>query len=138
MCIRDSLLCLFSSKDDLAAGRTGRSCQTLADDLCSLQGSSVELGMQQGIQLLGLHAQDSLLLGDRDLVHQIAGDLETSLCGTLAVTGLQHIQVAVLNGELHIPVSYTHLSKAAKMEKPPHECLLRRFRARLKKSKSAS
>ena len=27
-----------------------------------LQGSSVELGMQQGVQLLGLHAQDSLLL----------------------------------------------------------------------------
>ena len=98
----DHLLCLFSSKDDLAAGRTGRSCQTLADDLCSLQGSSVELGMQQGIQLLGLHAQDSLLLGDHALVHQIAGDLQSSLCGTLAVTGLQHIQVAVLNGELHI------------------------------------
>ena len=98
----DHLLCLFSSKDDLAAGRTGRSCQTLADDLCSLQGSSVELGMQQGIQLLGLHAQDSLLLGDHALVHQVACDLQSSLCGTLAVTGLQHIQVAVLNGELHI------------------------------------
>ena len=34
----DHFLCLFSSKDDLAAGRTGRSCQALADDLCSLQG----------------------------------------------------------------------------------------------------
>ena len=98
----DHLLCLFSSKDDLAAGRTGRSCQTLADDLCSLQGSSVELGMQQGIQLLGLHAQDSLLLGDHALVHQVTCDLQSSLSGTLAVTGLQHVQVAVLNGELHI------------------------------------
>ena len=62
----DHLLSLFGGEDDLAAGRTGRSCQTLADDLSSLQGSCVELGMQQGIQLLGLHAQDSLLLGDQN------------------------------------------------------------------------
>ena len=98
----DHLLCFLSSKDDLAAGRTGRSCQTLADDLCSLQSSSIELGMQQGIQLLGLHAQDSLLLGDHALVHQVACDLQSSLCGALAVAGLQHVQVAVLDGELHI------------------------------------
>ena len=98
----DHLLCLFSSKDDLAAGRTGRSCQTLADDLGGLQGSGVELGMQQGIQLLGLHAQDSFLLGNHALVHQITCDLQSSLSGTLAVTGLQHVQMAVLDGELHI------------------------------------
>ena len=98
----DHLLSLFGGEDDLAAGRTGRSCQTLADDLSSLQGSCVELGMQQGIQLLGLHAQDSLLLGDHALVHQVTCDLQSSLSGTLAVTGLQHVQVAVLNGELHI------------------------------------
>ena len=98
----DHLLSLFGGEDDLAAGRTGRSRQTLADDLSSLQGSCVELGMQQGIQLLGLHAQDSLLLGDHALVHQVTCDLQSSLSGTLAVTGLQHIQVAVLNGELHI------------------------------------
>ena len=98
----DHLLCFLSGKDDLAAGGTGRSCQALADDFGSLQGSGIELGMQQGIQLLGLHAQDSLLLGDHALVHQVACDLQSSLCGTLAVTGLQHIQVAVLNGELHI------------------------------------
>ena len=98
----DHLLSLFGGEDDLAAGRTGRSCQALANDLSSLQGSCVELGMQQSIQLLGLHAQDSLLLGDHALVHQVTCDLQSSLSGTLAVTGLQHIQVAVLNGELHI------------------------------------
>ena len=98
----DLLLCFLSSEDDLAAGGTGRSCQTLADDLGCLQGSGVELGMQQGIQLLGLHAQDSLLLGDHALVHQITCDLQSGLSGALAVTGLQHVQVAVLDGELHI------------------------------------
>ncbi len=41
----------------------------------AFRASSVELGMQQGIQLLGLDAQDSLLLGDHALVHQVAGDL---------------------------------------------------------------
>ena len=98
----DHLLSLLGGEDDLAAGRTGRSSQALAHDLSGLQGSGVELGMQQGVQLLGLHAQDSLLLGDHALVHQVAGDLQGSLGGALAVTGLQHIQVAVLNGELHI------------------------------------
>ena len=33
---------------------------------------------------------------------QVTCNLQSSLSGTLAVTGLQHIQVAVLNGELHI------------------------------------
>ena len=58
--------------------------------------------MQQGIQLLGLDAQHSLALGDHALVHQVACNLQSGLSGTLAVTGLQHIQVAILDGELHI------------------------------------
>ena len=47
----------------------------------------------------------------RQLVHQIAGDLQSSLSGTLAVTGLQHIQVAILKGELHI-LSLIHIFRA--------------------------
>ena len=98
----DHLLSLFGGEDQLAAGGAGGSCQALADNLGGLQGSGIELGMQQGVQLLGLNAQDSLLLGDHALVHQVAGDLQSGLSGTLAVTSLQHEQLAVLDGELHI------------------------------------
>ena len=58
--------------------------------------------MQQAVQLLGLHTQHSLLLADHALVHQVDGDLQGGGGGALAVAGLQHIQLAVLNGKLHI------------------------------------
>ena len=58
--------------------------------------------MQQGVQLLGLNAQNGSLLADNALVHQVAGDPQSSLGGTLAVTGLQHEELAILDGELHV------------------------------------
>ena len=58
--------------------------------------------MQQAVQLLGLYAQHGLFLGDHALVYQVNGDLQSGSSGALAVTGLQHIQLAVLDGELHI------------------------------------
>ena len=100
--VLDLLFSIFSAEDNATAGRSRRSGQALADCFSSLQGSSVKLRVQQGIQLLGLNAQYSGALIDNALINEVAGDLQSSLCGTLAVTGLQHIQVAVLNGELHI------------------------------------
>ena len=58
--------------------------------------------MQQGVEVTGLDHSDSLLLVDHAFVDQVAGDLQSSRSGTLTVTGLQHVQLAVLNGELHI------------------------------------
>ena len=58
--------------------------------------------MQQGIQLLGLNAQYSGALIDNALINEVAGDLQSSLCGALAVTGLQHKELAIFDGELHV------------------------------------
>ena len=58
--------------------------------------------MQQSIQVTGLDHSHSLFLGSHSLVHQIAGDLQGSLCSSLAVPGLQHVELFILNGELHI------------------------------------
>ena len=58
--------------------------------------------MQQGIQIAGIDHGHGLLLGDHALVHQIAGDLQSGGSGALAVTGLEHIQLAVFYGKLHI------------------------------------
>ena len=96
------VLGILSGEYHLAAGSAGGSRQALADDLGLLQRLSVKLGMQQAVQLLGLYAQHCLFLGDHALIHQVNGDLQGGGSGALAVTGLQHIQLAVLNGELHI------------------------------------
>lgn len=58
--------------------------------------------MQQGVELLGIDAAHSLLLVDHTLVHQIHGHLQGGGGGALAVAGLQHIELAILDGELHV------------------------------------
>ena len=96
------LLGVFGGEYHLAAGSAGGSSQALADNFGLLHGLGIELGMQQGIQLLGLYAENSLFLVDHALVHQVNSDLQSSGSGTLAVTGLQHVELAILNGELHV------------------------------------
>ena len=93
---------IFRGEDDLAAGSSGRSAQAAADGGSLLQGLGIELGMQQGIQVPGIDHGHGLLLVDHAFVQQIAGNLQGGLGGTLAVTGLQHIELAVFHGELHI------------------------------------
>ena len=99
-----SLPCLsrLGGEHDLTASRAGGSTQTASDGRSRLQRLGVELRVQERIQVTGINHQDSLFLGAHTLVHQVAGDLQRRLGGTLAVTGLQHIQLAVLDGELHI------------------------------------
>ena len=63
--------------------------------------------MEQGVQRAGLDHGHSLLFVDHALVHQVAGDFQGGSGGALAVSGLKHIQLAMLHGEfhvLHIPV----------------------------------
>ena len=93
---------VLGGKDDLAAGGAGRGGQSLRHGGGFLQGLVVELGMEQGVQIAGIDHHDGILLGDHALVHQVTGDLQRGLGGALAVTGLKHIELAVLHGELHI------------------------------------
>ena len=93
---------IVSGKYNLAACSAGRCAQTLADRRSSLQCLCVELGVQQGVQISRVDHQNSLLLVDHALVNQVASDLQCSLCGSLTVTALEHVQLLVLNGELHI------------------------------------
>ena len=88
--------------DDLAAGGAGRGGQRLAHRGGSLQRGGVKLGMQQRIQVAGIDHGHGLLLGDHALVHQVAGDLQGGGSGALAVAGLEHVQLAMLHGELHV------------------------------------
>ena len=96
------LLGVLSGEHDLAAGGAGGGGQSLAHRLGGLQGLGIELGMQQGVQVAGIDHGDGLLLGDHALVHQVAGDLQRGGRGALAVAALQHVQLTVLHGELHV------------------------------------
>ena len=93
---------IFCGKDHTAAGSAGRSGQALADDFGSLERLDVKLRMEQGIELLGLDAHDGLVLGNHAFVHKVDGDLEGGGGGALAVTGLEHVELAVFNGKLHV------------------------------------
>ena len=61
-----------------------------------------EVGVQHGVEAVGLDHQQGFLLGDEALVHQIHGDLQSRAGGALAVPGLEHVQLAPLDGELHV------------------------------------
>ena len=93
---------ILSGKYHLAAGSAGRCTQTLAQRSGSLQGCGVKLGMQQRIQVAGVDHGHRLCLCLVALIYQVTGNLQSSLGSSLTVTALQHVQLLVLNGELHI------------------------------------
>ena len=106
---QNNLLALFipflgvlGGEDDAAAGSSGRSGQRLGQRSRRLERLGVELRVQQGVQGAGLDHQDGLLVVDHAFVHQVAGDLERRSSGALAVAGLEHVELAVLDGELHV------------------------------------
>ena len=69
---------------------------------CLLQGGGVKLGVEQGVQVAGVDHGHGLLLVNHALVHQVAGNLQRGGGGALAAAGLQHVELAVFHGELHI------------------------------------
>ena len=93
---------VVSGEDDLAAGSARGCAETLADGIGLGESGGVELGMEQGVEIARLDHGDGLLLVDHALVHEVAGDLERSLRGTLAGAALEHVELAVFNGELHV------------------------------------
>ena len=94
-----SFLC---GKDNLAAGSARGSSQTGANLFGSLECFGIKLWVQQSVQLFWLDHADRFFFGDHALVHQVAGNLDGSGSGSLAVAGLEHKQFAVFDGELHV------------------------------------
>ena len=93
---------LFGGEVHHAAGSARRSGQTHSDLLRLLQRDGVKLRVQQGVELLRLHLEDGLVGGDHALVDQIDSDLQRGGGGALAVAGLEHVELAALDGELHV------------------------------------
>ncbi len=93
---------LIGRENYTAAGSTRRSGKSRAGDNGVLESGGVELRMEQGIKLLRVDHKYGLFLVDHTLVNEVAGDLESGGSGTLAVTGLEHIELTAFDGELHI------------------------------------
>ena len=58
--------------------------------------------MEKGVEVSGVDHCDGLFLGSHALANEIAGDFESGLSGSLTVTGLEHVELSVLDGELHV------------------------------------
>ena len=100
--VSDGFLGLLGGEYDLAAGRAGGRGKALADGVGFFERLGVKLRVQERIELLGLDAQHGLALGDHALVDEVARDLQRRLRGALAVAGLEHVELTVLDGELHV------------------------------------
>ena len=82
-----------------APGEAGSPVASLASDFLRRR---IEHRVQQLIELLRIDAQDGFLLGDQAFVHHLDGDANRRRTGALAVAGLQHVELAVLDGELEV------------------------------------
>ena len=91
---------LVGGEDDLAARRAGRSRQARGEGLAL--DARVDRRVQQLVEGRRLDAGDRLFLGQQALVGHLDRDAQRGARGALAVAGLQHPQLAALDGELHV------------------------------------
>ncbi len=87
-------------KDGGPGGSTGRGRETGRED--SDLGVGVNGPVEQVVDLLRLHPLERLLLGDDPLGEHVHGDLHRSGGGALGAPRLEHVQLAPLDGELHV------------------------------------
>ena len=92
----------FSAESYLSASRAGGSRETAGDLFYLLKSSGIESRVQQRVELFGLYLEKRFLLGYHAFVDEIASDLDSRSRGSLAVSGLEHIELALFDGELHI------------------------------------
>ena len=102
LALSSPLLSVVCCEHDLTASSSRRSAQTLAYRCSSLQSLSVELRVEQCVEVSRIDHQNSFLLGLVAFVNEVASDLQSSLSGSLTVTALEHVELLVLYGKLHI------------------------------------
>ena len=97
---------IVSGQVDPADRGTGRSAQPLDQDLVASRG---ELRMEDLLEVLAGDPAQRLFTGELDgpLGHHVDGHAQGGLAGALAHPGLQHPELALVDGELgvaHVPV----------------------------------
>ena len=104
---QNDLVALVGARDgvvarehDLAHGGTGAGIKTAGESLVLLGG--VELWVQELVELRGIDAAHSLIAGDQTLLDHLDGDAQGGGGGALAHAGLEHPELALLDGELNV------------------------------------
>ena len=87
---------------DTPAGSTRRSRQTFGNNVSFFQSFFIEYRMEQLVQFSRFLTQQSCFFIDHTLFQHIDSHFHHSGSGTFSVTGLQHPQLTVLDGEFHI------------------------------------
>ena len=87
---------------DAARGGAGAGVEAHGDAARGALGVLVEDRREHLVHLIGRDAAHGRLPVDEALALQIAGDAEGGEAGALAVARLQHVDLAVLNGELEV------------------------------------
>ena len=102
---------IFRGEDDLADSRARR-CRQAGGEHFNLLALFHEARNQEVIQLVRLDAEDGFFLRDEAFAHHVDGDANRGQAGALAVAGLQHVELAILDGELevlHVAIVLFHL-----------------------------
>ena len=94
------LLSLIGGKDNDAGGRTGRGRQAARDHVALR--IRVQRRVEQLIELLRVDTLNRLFLCDQPFIDHVAGDLQGGGRRALAAAGLEHVELAALNGELQV------------------------------------
>ena len=91
----------IGSKNNLSDGSARRSRKTFGEDF-DLRAFLVETRYQEVVQLVRLDAEDCLFLLDQPFFHHLQCHANRSQAGALAIAGLQHIQLAILDSEFEV------------------------------------
>ncbi len=94
------VLGLVRVEDDLARGGAGRGRQARCQH--AALGLGVDHRVQELVERTGLDAADGLLLRDQAFLREFDRDPQRRLGGALAGAGLQHPELALLDGEFHV------------------------------------
>ncbi len=92
---------VFGGEDDLADSSAGRGRQSGGEHFNFLA-LFHEARNQEVVELVGLDAMNGFFLRDEALVDHVDGDADSGQAGALAVTRLQHVELAILDGELEV------------------------------------
>ena len=91
---------IIAREHDLAHGGTGAGVKAACERLVLLGG--VELRVQELVELRGVDAAHGLLTSDEAFLDHLDSDAQSGGCGTLAHAGLEHPELALLDGELDV------------------------------------
>jgi hypothetical protein len=94
--------CMIGGEDNLADGGAGRGGQTGGQQLQPAGRFRIEHRVQELVELVRMNPHHGGLLVDQALFAHFHRDANRGRAGALTAAGLQHVKLAVLDGELEI------------------------------------